>query len=677
LRQTGVRPGEGAAAIRAESGDDEGHANRRAAGLFTWARLHRSAVSLVSTVVVTVIAYGLAYAIRFEMEWPHGYTRTFLLTLPLLIVLRIATVRMFRLTRDSWRYSGLRFLLDMSLAVTLSSLAFVVIAKRLPLEPAVPRSVILFELVLASYLLAGIRVAYRMTCEWSHRRVERSRSAGSCRRTLIVGAGDAGSTIGHRLARRPELGFYVVGYVDDDPCKQRTRIWGLPVLGTIADVPRVVRAERVEDLLVAMPAAPSKVLRRIVDVCREVPVNLKVLPASALGEVDATTAVQIRDLRVEDLLAREPVQLELPELSADLGGQSVLITGAAGSIGSELARQVALHRPRTLVLFDQAETDLFWIDRELSERHPDLTVVPVIGDLLNEKRLVQVLARWKPTRVFHAAAYKHVTMMQKNASEAVLNNLIGTWNAALGAGRIGAEKFIFISTDKAVNPTSVMGMTKRAAELAILSCAELYPRTMYAAVRFGNVLGSQGSVIPIFQRQWAEGKSLTVTHPAVTRYFMTIPEAVQLVLQTSLLPEARGQIAMLDMGEPVRILDLARTFLRLHGVANPDSRIRIIGLRPGEKLHEELAGGNEETRGTTHPKVRLVVRDSSNWRLELYARLHRGPLADVFRRIDAQLSEMWELPRPAAAGSDLGVAGHLGIRAGTSVGGASLHKPDT
>jgi len=329
------------------------------------------------------------------------------------------------------------------------------------------------------------------------------------------------------------------------------------------------------------------------------------------------------------------------------------------------------------VLFDQAETDLFWIDHELTQRHPDLRIVPVIGDLLNEERLAEVFGRWKPTRVYHAAAYKHVTMMQKNVSEAVRNNLIGTWNTALAAGKFASEKFIFISTDKAVNPSSVMGMTKRAAELAVLSCSALHPRTMYAAVRFGNVLGSQGSVIPIFRRQWADGSDLTVTDPNVTRYFMTIPEAVQLVLQASLLPEARGQIAMLDMGEPVRILDLARSFLRLQGVSDPDSRIRIIGLRPGEKLHEELAGSNENTRETSHSKVRLVVRESYNWRLELYARLHRGPLADVFNGADARLPEMWELPPPASAGGDLVAAGNPGTRAGTSVGRVSLHSPDT
>jgi FlaA1/EpsC-like NDP-sugar epimerase len=323
---------------------------------------------------------------------------------------------------------------------------------------------------------------------------------------------------------------------------------------------------------------------------------------------------QLRDVRIEDLLGREPVQLTLPELAADLRGRRVLITGAAGSIGSELARQVALHGPGTLVLFDQAETDLFYIGMELREKHPDLALVPVIGDIVDPAAVERVFREYQPERVYHAAAYKHVPMMECNQREAIRNNVVGTWRVADAAGRHHTDKFVLVSTDKAVQPVSVMGATKRLAELVVLELQQRYQGTTYAAVRFGNVLGSNGSVIPIFKRQLESGRPLTVTDREATRYFMTIQEAVQLILQASLLPEMRGSIAMLEMGEPVRIEDLAKNLLHLAGLDNRDGR-RIVytGLRPGERLHEQLLSPDEQTHVTAIPKVRLVLTNGDSY----------------------------------------------------------------
>jgi FlaA1/EpsC-like NDP-sugar epimerase len=362
-------------------------------------------------------------------------------------------------------------------------------------------------------------------------------------------------------------------------------------------------------------------VRRVVQVCEATELDLRILPHEKGVYAGPVSLTQLRDVRIEDLLGREPIKLELPELAEDLRGRSVMITGAAGSIGSELARQVALHRPSVLVLFDQAETDLFYLDLELREAHRELHVVPLVGDILDDRRLAEAMETYQPARVFHAAAYKHVPLMEANPSEAVRNNVIGTSKVAEAAGRAGCGKFVLISTDKAVNPTSVMGATKRTAELVVLSCAERYPSTHYTGVRFGNVLGSQGSVLTVFRSQLEAGRALTVTHPQASRFFMTIPEAVQLVLQASLLLEARSHIAMLDMGEPVRILDMARNLLRLAGVSVPDSRIRFIGLRPGEKLHEELTFAQEETFGSRHPRVKVVSGADGAWKVEFLMRL--------------------------------------------------------
>jgi len=348
-------------------------------------------------------------------------------------------------------------------------------------------------------------------------------------------------------------------------------------------------------------------LRAIVEACEVTDLPLKILPSIRAMLTGEAVLQQVRNLQVEDLLGRDPVKLELPQLAEDLAGRSVLVTGAAGSIGSELVRQIAANSPGVLVLFDQAETPLYFLELELRKAFPSLRIEAVVGSVTSLESLDAVLRRFRPGRVFHAAAYKHVPMMEGNPWEAVHTNVLGTYFVARAAAESGAEAFLLISTDKAVRPSSVMGASKRLAERALLSLEASHPQVAFRAVRFGNVLGSNGSVIPLFRRQLEGGEPLTVTHEEVTRYFMTIPEAVQLVLQASVLPESRGRIAMLDMGEPMRILDLARKILRLSGQPyRPGQNVVITGLRPGEKLHEELAAPEEERHPTSAERVSVL-----------------------------------------------------------------------
>ena len=565
---------------------------------------HRHRVALGLYALITSIALALAFSLRFELSWPAQYTRLFLLSLPLLVGIRFICNRLLKLSTGRWRFVGTHDVMRLIGATVLGSVLFYLATRVLPFPVRVPRSVILIEWVLTTYLTAGIWIAYRTGFEQlRHRRAVSTRPA---RRVLIAGAGDAGSMLAREMSRIP-TGYRPIGFVDDDPKKWGTRLNGLEVIGSIGDLRAIATAERADEIIIAVPSATTAQLRSIVSRCEATGLPFKILPGIAKVLAGEANLGQLRELRIEDLLGREPINLELPELKEDLRGQSVLITGAAGSIGSELARQVALHRPSNLVLYDQSETELFYLELELRERHPDLRMVPVIGDIVDVGGVERVFQQYRPDRVFHAAAYKHVPMMEANCREAVRNNVVGTWRVAEASGRYGIEKFVLVSTDKAVRPANVMGATKRIAEMIVLELQSGYPKTTYAAVRFGNVLGSNGSVIPIFKRQLANGQPLTVTHPEITRYFMTIPEAVQLILQASLLPGLGGHIAMLEMGDPVRIVDLARNLITLSGGSSNGDRIVYTGLRPGEKLHEELVAPDENTFPTSIPKVRLVI----------------------------------------------------------------------
>jgi FlaA1/EpsC-like NDP-sugar epimerase len=576
--------------------------NGRIAAL--WGRLHRyrRLLALLIYAGITAAAYATAYLLRFDFAVPPEYAALFAWTVVPLMVIRAAASRAFRLTRERWRYASTSDVARLVASCALGSIVFFLLFDVvLPIGMTLPLSIIAMEAVLTCGITAGGWLSYRLMFE----HFRRNGSAATARRALIIGAGDAGNMLAREMLRGP-TGYVPVGFVDDAAMMWGASVQGLVVMGGTFDLAPIAERLRADELILAVPSADPETLRRIVDACAATGLPFKVLPGIADVIAGRVSLSQLREVRIEDLLGREPVKLELPELAADLGGRTVLITGAAGSIGSELSRQVALHRPGRLLLLDQAESDLFYLDMELRRQHPDLDLVAIIADIADAPGMERVFRIHQPQRVFHAAAYKHVPLMETNAREAIRNNVIGTWRVAEAAGRYGADRFVLVSTDKAVQPSNVMGATKRLAELIVLDLQQRFPATAYGAVRFGNVLGSNGSVIPIFERQLREGLPLTVTHPDATRYFMTIPEAVQLILQASLLDEFRGHIAMLEMGEPVRIADLAMNLLRLSGVQDAEDRVVYTGLRPGEKLHEELAAPDEEAYPTPVAKVRVL-----------------------------------------------------------------------
>ena len=567
-------------------------------------RLYTRRRSLATVLYGCVVAgsYLLAYLLRFDFRPPAEYLVLFGVSVLPLVIVRLSVFHLFRLTRERWRYAGIRDIARLVAAVVNGSAVLVILDVAAPQGWHVPLSIVALEGILTCWLTASVWVLYRMRFEHSRRR---GQEKGISRRVLVIGAGEAGNMLVREMLRFP-TGYVPVGFVDDDPAMWGATVQGLEVVGGTRDLSAIAEATGAEEIILAIPSAEPPILRAVVVASEATGLPFKVLPGIREVLAGNVNLNQLRDVQIEDLLGREPINLELPELAEDLRGQSVLVTGAAGSIGAELCRQVALHDPAVLVLFDQAETDLFYIEMELRERFPDVLIVPVIGDIVDSLAIERVFQRYEPSRVFHAAAYKHVPMMETNAREAIRNNVIGTWRIAAASGRHRVEKFVLVSTDKAVTPSNVMGATKRLAELTVLDMQTQFPETAFGAVRFGNVLGSNGSVIPIFKRQLLEGKPLTVTDPETTRYFMTIPEAVQLILQASLLDSFRGHIAMLEMGEPVRIADLAQNLLQLSGVPVTGNRIVYTGLRPGEKLHEKLSSPDEEAQATSIPKVRLL-----------------------------------------------------------------------
>jgi FlaA1/EpsC-like NDP-sugar epimerase len=575
-----------------------------AEGLIGFAHRFRRPVALAVYAALTAGSLALAVLLRSELTWPPDQSELYWLALPWLILLRSVLFWSFRLTSGRWRFVGVSDVGRLGAAVAAGTAAYFALAWGASVLPALPRSVLLIEGMLTLLLISAVWLAYRLTFEG----LQRARHGnGRRRRVLMVGAGDAGQMLVREMQRTP-TGLLPVGYVDDDPVKWGTRIHGVKVRGKVEDLPTLVDRHRVDEVVIAIPSAEPVQIRRIVELCDHAGRPFSILPGIAEVFSGEAHLSQVREVRVEDLLGREPVVMRRPEIGADLEGKVVMITGAAGSIGSELSRQVALHGPASLVLVDQAETPLYYLELELKAEFSGLDLVPLVLDVADGASVERAFERYRPDRVFHAAAYKHVPMMERHPLEAVRNNVLGTWVVSDAAGRTGVGKFVLVSTDKAVQPASVMGASKRLAELVVLEAQRLHPHTDFGAVRFGNVLGSNGSVLPLFRKQLREGRPLTVTHEDVTRYFMTIPEAVQLILKASRLSELRGHIAMLEMGEPVRILDMARNFLRLAGTPyRPGENIVFTGLRPGEKMQEELVGPEERVLSTDLEKVRLVV----------------------------------------------------------------------
>lgn len=563
-------------------------------------RPHRERLALLIDAAVIAVCWQFTYLFRLGFErWVSarpGYDAWVLLGI---VGLYVAVFLLLRVPRGMWRFSGFGEIKRLTIACMLAG-ALAAGAVMWAELRAIPRAVLALHPVVTLMGLASVRIAYRMLYE--HLRARISGSARETRRALVLGAGDAARLL---LAGLQHQGWVVAGLLDDHPAKQRARIGGVPVIGPLASVVEHVRLLDISHVIIAMPSLRGSARRRVIDLAAETGLPVLTVP-SAEELLEGAAVSRVRDIEPDDLLGREPVVLDEAGISECLKGKCVMITGAGGSIGSELCRQVARYGPSMLVLYELSEFNLYTIEQALGDSFPTLPLVRLIGDVKNAAHLRQVMARWQPQIVFHAAAYKHVPLMEEehNAWAALQNNTLGTWQAASEAARAGAERFVLISTDKAVNPTNVMGATKRAAEMVISHLASQGHATRFMAVRFGNVLGSSGSVIPKFKEQIAKGGPVTVTHAEITRYFMTIPEAARLVVQAAAIGET-GQVYVLDMGEPVRIVDLARDLIRLAGHTVDEIGIVYSGLRAGEKLYEELLADADHTLPT--PIARLLI----------------------------------------------------------------------
>ncbi len=548
-------------------------------------------------------SFLFAFLLRFDFRIPPEQWRVFSeLLVPLLIIKTIVFWR-FGLSHGWWRYVSLSDVIDVFKANAVASLAFMLYVVFVQGLPGVPRSVLILDGVFCFLLSCGVRFltrAFRENYFPSLNRHLKDRD-----RVLIVGAGNAGQMLVREFRNNPNISKTVVGLIDDDPEKRSRRFQGIPVLGGQEDLKTLCRMHQVKEVIIAIPSATGRQLRPILEQCQGVGVTVKTLPGVGDLIEGRVTIQQVRPVDVEDLLGREPVQIEVERVRSFLKGKHVLVTGGAGSIGSELCRQVARFQPSKLILFDNAESPLFFIEKELAEKFPDVPIVAIIGDVRYRARVEAIFDEFQPQVVFHAAAYKHVPMMEHNPAEAANNNVRGTKVVADAAHAFKAENFVMVSTDKAVNPTNIMGATKRAAELYVQDLSRR-SKTNFVTVRFGNVLASAGSVVPIFKAQIAAGGPVKVTHPEVTRFFMTIPEATQLVLQAGSMGKG-GEIFLLDMGEPVKILHLAEQLIRLSGLTPyEDIDIEFTGLRPGEKLFEELLLSGEGITQTAHEKIRVA-----------------------------------------------------------------------
>lgn len=542
-----------------------------------------------------------AFLLRFDFSIPAFYLRYLPYALAVWLPVKFVVFYAAKLDRGFWRYVSAIDLIRISVANVIASIIGYFLL--LWLAPSgFPRSLYVLDLMVCFFCTCGLRLLARASSRLSSQ-MRNSRTA--MKRILIYGAGDAGVTLQKEIRNNQRLAYRVCGFIDDDPAKFGLRIAGVPVLGNGDVIETLAARHKIDVLLIAIPSATGAEMTRILELCRAAEIEFKTVPG--LGEVieELGLSGQIREVALEDLLGRTPVHLEESSIRSTLEGRVVLVTGAAGSIGFELCRQIARFRPAGIVGFEIAESSLFEVDREMRQTFPHVPFYPEIGSIQNRDRLNEVFRTYKPAVVYHAAAYKHVPLMETHAFEAVENNVFGSYNVAVAAAEYGAEDFLLISSDKAVRPTNVMGATKRIAELILLALQD--GGTKYMAVRFGNVLGSNGSVIPIFKKQIAAGGPVTVTHPEMRRFFMTIPEACQLVLQALAVGKG-GEICVLDMGQPVKIVDLARHLILLSGLRpEQDIKVEFTGIRPGEKLSEELSTMLEDTVPSKHDKIRVFV----------------------------------------------------------------------
>jgi len=603
--------------------------------------LHRHSLPQVAVdAVLVAVSVLLAYRLRFDTDIPVRYEDLLRATLLPTVGMSVIVFAAFRLYEKWWRYTGQRDYVQIVQALIVATLAMAAYAVVLhpvtqpsrvggEVTVSVPPGVLAFFFLLSLFLVGGARFVAHAVYE---RPLRGFRAKADARRILIVGAGDGGRLVLREIMRNPELGLNPVGFVDDDPLKRRQRVDGVRVLGTTEALVDILDEVEPDEVTIAIPSAPGTLRSKVVRACRERGIPVRTLPTVfELLRGGANVVRQVREVQVEDVLGREPVRMDVDRVGRYLEGKVVMVTGAGGSIGSELCRQIARVAPRRLVLVDHAEDNLFAIQRELEDDrhvHPS-TLAAVLADCKEGERMREVFAEQRPRFVFHAAAYKHVGLMELNPVEAVRNNALATRLLAQVAGEHAVERFLLVSTDKAVQPATVMGASKALAEFAIEEAEQRWPGTRFTAVRFGNVLGSSGSVVPIFRRQIARGGPVTITDERMQRYFMTIPEAVQLIIRAGSLG-AGGEVFVLDMGEPVRIMDLARAMIELSGLeADQDIAIEIVGRRPGEKLDEALFNPYERVQPTPAEKISRAERDG----------LDSGVVAAMFDQIQLLVLE--------------------------------------
>ena len=561
----------------------------------TYLKLIRDKLKLlfIDAIILAVMPLA-ALLLRFEGVVPAAEFDIFRACLPWMVLLSLAVFYFYGMYHRIWHYARMRDLIAIVGAVTLSQAAIFILTVLLSI--AIPRSVLIITWLLDLGAIGASRLMFKINLDLV------TESKGARENLLIVGAGDAGAMLARELEQNDAATISIVGFVDDDEKKQKGRLAGFPILGTTRDLPAVVRKHKIDTIVIAIPSADGDAVRRIDRQCRKTGANVRIMPGIYEMISGDAGMGELREIRLEDLLRRDPIQLDFDQITGYIAGKTVLITGAGGSIGSELSRQISRVGAKEIILLGRGENSIYEIHQELKRKFPEQTYHTVIANITDKDRMARIFKRFHPQVVFHAAAHKHVPLMEIQPDEAVRNNVFGTKNVAELADENQAEIFVLISTDKAVNPTSVMGATKRTAEL-VLQEINQHSNTKFVTVRFGNVLGSRGSVVPLFEKQIAAGGPVTVTHKEMTRFFMTIPEAVQLVLQAGSQAEG-GEVFLFDMGKPVKINDMAEDLIRLHGlIPGRDIKIVYTGLRPGEKLYEELLTSEEGTTSTKHKKI--------------------------------------------------------------------------
>ena len=571
-------------------------------------RFARRYLQITIDLLVLMAAFAVAFMVRFDGRLPLQMTKRLMFTLPYVVLFQMLVLVFAGVTRTAWRYVSLRDVVRVVVALSGAGAVLLVVrfvSGRVQVTfgyaqyALIPTGVIVMDAAFSSMGIVGVRALRRLFAERAFfRRVEKRRET----RTLLIGAGEAGATVARELEQRVDLGIRPVAFLDDDMNKKGLVVHGVPVVGSTAEIVSVAKGLQAEQALITIASASGEAIRRIVHLCDDAALPVRIIPGIVEILDGSVNLSRIREVSIGDLLGRAPVELDTELVESFVRGKRVLVSGAGGSIGAELCNQLARFRPACITLVERAEFHLFTVHQDIARAFPSLDVRPCICDICDSRRLEAVFASNQPQLVFHAAAHKHVPMMEWNPGEALKNNVFGTKKIANAADRHGCEAFVFISTDKAVNPTSVMGASKRVAEMYVQSVSQ-HSKTKFVAVRFGNVLGSAGSVIPIFRNQIQAGGPVTVTHPEMKRYFMTIPEACQLVMQASAMGKG-GEIFVLDMGTPVKIADLARDVIRLSGF-EPEVDIQIVytGVRPGEKLFEEIGFDAEKMDKTVHPKI--------------------------------------------------------------------------